>query len=162
MRLSYWSSLIPYETSDLPEAECERVITGETGLRFVNSTTQVVEKPSQVIVEEPRNSSQVEPVPSTSSDSLNLLVLNLQIEENSENMRVAEIDRKIEELQRERKLVLERVMALKQKQIDAYRSVMANRLADSSLLPLDGKPEVNVIYRNLRILYFMILKTNLF
>jgi len=80
------------------------------------------------------------------SNSLNLLVLNLQIEANSENMRVAEIDRKIEELQRERKLVLERVIALKQKQIEAYQSAMEKLLAYSTLLLLDGKPEVNLSF----------------
>jgi len=118
---------IPDKSSDLPNSECERVITGETDLR------------------------------STSSDSLNLLVLNLQIEENRENMRVAEIDQKIEELQRERKLVSERVVALKQKQIDAYHSAIEKLIAYSSLLLLHGKPEVNVFYRNLKILYLMIL-----
>ena len=74
-------------------------------------------------------------------------------------MRVAEIDRKIEELQKERKLVLQRVMALKQKQIDAYRSVMENRLNDSSLLSIGGKPEVNIIYLVIKILNLIILFT---
>ena len=139
-------SLTSEETSDLPEVESEKVIAEETDQRIVNCTAQVIEEPTQVMAEKPRNNSEVELVPNTSSNSLNLLVLNLQMEENTENMRVAEIDRKIEELQKERKLVLQRVMALKQKQIDAYRSVMESRLNDSSLSSIDGKPEVNVIY----------------
>ena len=104
---------------------------------------QEPEEVAQVVIEKPDNRVE-ESVPSKSSNSINLLILDLQMEESRENMRLTEIDRKIKELQKERKLLVVKIMSLQQQQFDALRSNIGPMQVDSSNLSIEGRPEVNI------------------
>lgn len=130
----------------LNETSSDILESNEPSVDFpiVDCVTPVVEEEvAQVVIEKPDNRVE-ESVPSKSSNSINLLILDLQMEESRENMRLTEIDRKIKELQKERKLLVVKIMSLQQQQFDALRSNIGPMQVDSSNLSIEGRPEVNI------------------